>query len=96
MTTTEVTHKVNLIDGTFTAMEASDVINSLIEEKINFHKIHRLAMCEGNIDSDTKFDDSRVTELIQERENFRAIYQEAKRAGKQLRIKGIVEVEIID
>jgi hypothetical protein len=95
MTTTEVTHKVQLVDGKFTAMEASDVINSLIDEKINFHKIHRLSMCEGNVDSDTTFDDGRVAELLSEKESFREIYQEAKRAGKQVRINGILEVEII-
>ncbi|WP_298423617.1 hypothetical protein [uncultured Kordia sp.] len=96
MTTTEVTHKVQLVDGKFTAMEALDVINSLLDEKINFHKIHRLAMCEGNIDSDTGFDDSRMAQLLREKENFSAMYQEAKRAGKQFRINGILEVEIID
>lgn len=96
MTTTDVTHKVQLVDGKFTAMEASDVINSLIDEKINFHKIHRLSMCEGNVDSDTAFDDSRVAQLQREKESFREIYQEAKRAGKQLRINGILEIEIID
>ncbi|WP_430412684.1 hypothetical protein [Kordia sp.] len=96
MTTTDVTHKVQLVDGKFTAMEASDVINSLLDEKINFHKIHRLSMCEGNVDSDTTFDDSRLAQLIREKENFKAVYQEAKREGKQFRINGILEVEIID
>ncbi|WP_046757925.1 hypothetical protein [Kordia jejudonensis] len=96
MTTTEVTHKVQLVDGKFTAMEASDVINALLDEKINFHKIHRLSMCEGDVLSDTTFDDSRLAQLIREKENFRAVYQEAKRAGKQLRINGVLKIEIID
>mmetsp|Transcript_28456 Transcript_28456/g.92953 ORF Transcript_28456/g.92953 Transcript_28456/m.92953 type:complete len:97 (-) Transcript_28456:201-491(-) len=96
MTTTAVTHKLNLVDGKFTAMEAKEVINSLIDEKINFHKIHRLAMCEGDINSDTTFDDGRVGELLREKENFRNIYLEAKKAGKQVRINGILEIEILD
>ncbi len=96
MTTTEVMHKVNLVDGKFTAMEAKEVINSLIDEKINFHKIHRLAMCEGDINTDTTFDDSRVGQLMREKEDFRAIYLEAKKAGKQVKISGILNIEIID
>jgi len=31
-------------------MIASDVINSLLNKKINFHIIHKLAMHEGNVD----------------------------------------------
>ncbi len=96
MTTTEVTHKVKLVDGKFTAMEAKEVINSLIDEKINFHKIHRLALCEGDVNTDTTFDDSRVGQLMREKEDFREVYLEAKRAGKQVRIHGTLEIEIID
>jgi hypothetical protein len=96
MATTEVMHKVKLVDGKFTALEAKEVINALIDEKINFHKIHRLALCEGNENSDTSFDDSRVGQLMREKKDFREIYMEAKRAGKQLRIQGTLEIEIID
>ena len=96
MTTTEVTHKVNLVDGTFTAVEAKQVINSLLDEKINFHKIHRLAICEGDQNSDTNFDDSRLGQLMREKESFKKVYQEVKKAGKQIRISGILEMEIID
>lgn len=96
MATTEVMHKVKLVDGKFTALEAKEVINALIDEKINFHKIHRLALCEGNENSNTSFDDSRVGQLMREKEDFREIYMEAKRAGKQLRIQGTLEIEIID
>ena len=96
MSTTDVLHKVQLIDGEFTPSEASFLVNTLIEEKINFHKLHRLAICEGNILSDTTFDDSRVGELLEEKDTFKRLYQEAKAAGKKLKINGILEVEILD
>lgn len=96
MTTTKVTHKVHLVDGVFTPSEALDVINNLIGEKINFHKIHRLSMCEGDMNSDTAYDDSRVHELMQEKDDFKAIYKEAKLLGKQVRINGILNVEIVE
>ncbi|WP_046744891.1 hypothetical protein [Kordia zhangzhouensis] len=96
MTTTEVTHKVSLVNGTFTAVEAKQVINSLLDEKINFHKIHRLSICEGNEKSNTDFDDSRLGQLMREKESFKKVYQSAKKEGKQIRINGILEIEILD
>lgn len=96
MTTVDVMHKVQLVDGQFTPSEASDVINALIKEKINFHKIHRLSMCEGNIDSDTSYDDSRVAQLQREQVDLKAICHEARLAGKNVKINGILDIEIID
>ncbi|MGY3792353.1 hypothetical protein [uncultured Aquimarina sp.] len=96
MVSTEVTHKVQLVDGVFTPSEASDVINSLIREKVNFHKLHRLSICEGDMHSDTKFDDSRVSQLLQEKENFKPIYKEAMLGGKRVKISGVLNIEIID
>jgi len=93
---TEVTHKVQLVNGEFTAQEASEVVNSLLNEKISFHRLHRLSLNEANVGCDTSFDGSRISELKQEKEDFKAIYQEANAAGKKVRIKGILEVEIID
>ncbi len=96
MTTTDVTHKVQLIDGTFTPSEAWDLINALIEEKVNFHKLRRLSIWERDNLSDTSFDNERMHKLLQEKEAFKAIYREAKQNGKKIRINGIINVEFID
>jgi len=95
MVATEVIHKVQLIEGDFTPSESLDVINSLLREKINFHKIHRLQMCEGNAESNTSLDDSRVSQLMKEIEDFKSIYQEAKASKKNVRINSIIEIELI-
>ncbi len=96
MTTTEVLHKLQLVDGTFTGSEASHVISALIKEKINFHKIHRLSIWEGNMHDDTSYDDSRVLELQKDLVEFKEICNEARLAGKNIKINGILNVEIID
>ena len=96
MTTTEVMNKVQLIDGVFTPSEALDVINALIKEKINFHKIHRLSLREGDENSNTTFDDSRVKELYAERENFKEVYFKARELNKRVKINGKIEIELID
>ncbi len=96
MIVTDVMHKVQLVDGTFTASEASDVINSLIDVKVNFHKLHRLSMCEGDMYSDTSYDDSRLNELLQEKKDFKEVMKELRQSGKRIKINGILKVEVID
>jgi hypothetical protein len=59
----KVLRKVQLVDGVFIASKASGVISRLIREKINFHKLSRLSKYEENVNSDTSYDDNRVTEL---------------------------------
>lgn len=92
----KVTHKVQLVEGEFTPAESLDIINGLIKEKVNFHKIHRLSICEGNENSNTNYDDCRVTDLLAEKEAYKAIYTEAKLAGKRVKINGVLNIEIID
>ena len=93
--TVETIQKVQLVDGKFTPSEASDVIVGLIEKKINFHKIHRLSICEGNDKSDTSYDNSRITELYNELENTKEIIKQARLEGYQLKVNGILELEFV-
>jgi len=96
MIATEVKHQVNLIDGEFTPSEAKDVINTLIREKVNFHKLNRLSMWEGDTQSDTSFDDGRISQLLQSKEDFIQVYNKAKAAGKKVKLTGVVHIELID
>ncbi len=93
---TEVIQKVQLVDGKFTPSEASDVIKGLIQEKINFHKLQRLSICEGDEKGDCRYPDGRVTELVAELSVAQEIIAEARQKGKQLRINGILELEFVD
>ena len=95
-TTTDLEHKVQLVDGAFTPSEAWDLISALIDEKINFHKLHRLSIWERDNLSDTGFDNKRMHQLLQEKEAFKAIYREAKQNGKKVRINGVINVDFID
>jgi len=51
----EAKQSVQLVEGLFTPSEASHIVNVLIEQKVNFHKLQKLRMCEGNEDSDTTY-----------------------------------------
>ncbi len=89
---TEVIQKVQLVEGTFTPSEASDVISALITEKINFHKLQRLSKVEGNIHSDCNYPDGRVQELENEKIVAKEFISMARKEGSNLRINGILEI----
>ena len=61
------TQKIQLVKGEFTPSEASHIIMNLIDEKINFHKLQRLQMWEGNHKSKTDQLDGRIEELEKEK-----------------------------
>lgn len=92
MIATEVKQKINLIDGKFTPSEASDIIDALIREKINFHKIQRLQSWIGDENCDNEPLNGRIGELVEERKKARAFFKEAKQAGANLVINGTLEI----
>ena len=87
---------IQLVDGEFTPSEASDVIISLIDQKINFHKLQRLALCEGYYGADTEYPDSRIGELQAEKEIAREFISEVRYQGKKLKINGVLEITLVD
>jgi len=89
---TEVIQKVQLVEGKFTPSEASDIISSLITEKINFHKLQRLGRSEGNINADCVYPDNRVKELEDEKMIAKEFIKMARREGYNLKINGTLEI----
>ncbi|MFK8104128.1 MAG: hypothetical protein AB8G15_16465 [Saprospiraceae bacterium] len=92
MEMTEVIQKIQLIEGQFTPSEASDLVSSLIKEKINFHKIQRLSQNLQDECCDTKDSKERIEELTQERKIARNFISEAKVDGKNVRINCVLEI----
>lgn len=86
--------KINLVDGTFSPSEASDVIIALLEQKINFHKLQRLSWCEGNKDANTKYPDDRIHELENEKTIAREFIKSVRWEGKRLRISGVLNITL--
>lgn len=91
----ETLQKVQLVEGTFTPSEASDVISALIDEKINFHKLQRLSLCEGHQDANTTYPDGRIGELMREKDIAKDIIREARTMGYQLQIDGTLEITFV-
>lgn len=88
--------KINLIDGLFTASEASGIINSILQVKINFHKLNRLSITEGDDRDECTFDNGRINELINEQRIAKEFFSQARLNGKKLKMRSIIQIEIED
>ena len=84
--------KIKLVDGNFSPSEAQDVINSLIDVKINFHKLQRLTVCIHKEDSDTQYLNSRMIELLEAGKEASSFIAKAREAGKDLKITGHLNI----
>lgn len=96
MTATEVSQKINIVDGCFTPSEANDVVEAMIEGKINFHKVKRLQQWLGDCNCETKDAKRRIEELTQEQEKAKAFFAAAQKAGRKVVIKGKLEFSFED
>ena len=95
MVATEVLQKVQLVEGEFTPSEASSVVQALIDEKINFHKIQRLCSNIHDEQCDTVYPNNRITELMGEKTKAKEIIAEARALGYDLKIEGTLELTFV-
>ena len=94
--TQTLVNSLKLIDGTFTPVHAHDLLKSFINTKINYHKLHRLILLEGDHNHKTTFDSSRIVELKVDKNNLSEIIAFAKANGKQIKLKSKVSIELTD
>jgi hypothetical protein len=85
---------INLVEGVFTPAEAADLINQLVDLKLNFHTLNRLSITEGNRHDDAKEDNSRIAELQKEKLLNKDYFKKAKAEGKRFTINSIIEIQV--
>lgn len=93
---TKTEQKINLIDGCFTASEASDIINSILKVKINFHKLQSMSLLEGNVNDPCEFDNSRIHELLNEQKIAKEFFKNVRLNGKKLKINSTIHISLED
>ena len=87
---------IKLIDGSFNSSEASDIINAMLDVKINFHKVQRLVRTEGNSNDLCEFDNGRIVELLEAKNHAKTYFSDARLNGKKLKIVSQVTIAIED
>lgn len=94
MTITDKKQEVQLVDGTFTVSEARDIISALIDQKINFHKVQRLSIWEGNEGEQADFPNDRIIELARDKQKAKKFLAALKQQGLNVRITGTLEITV--
>ena len=94
VTTKKDQQTLKLIEGTFTKREALNIINSVVDVKINFHKVHRLSIQEGNENDECKFDNSRIQELMESKKETKAFLRALEIKGQNIKITSTVTISL--
>ncbi|WP_091868689.1 hypothetical protein [Pricia antarctica] len=87
---------IQLIKGEFSPSEASLIISTLIDQKINFHKMQRLQHWEGNHGFETSELDGRIKELVEEKRTAKEFFAAIKGEKRKLKIDGVIKIEDAD
>ncbi len=85
------TRNFTLISGEFFPDEASQLLMTLIEDKISFHQRNNWSRRErfGEVDAAST---RRISELRQTKEDLARVVEEAAAAGMKLSISGNIEI----
>lgn len=86
---------VRFIDGTFNAEDASEVLLSVIKDKIRFHGALLLSNIE-RFGVDASNSEQRIAELKEELEVVRNTLARAKKEGKLVTIKSKIQISLKD
>lgn len=91
----KATQEVNLVEGLFTPSEANHLVNVLIEQKVNFHKLQKLRICEGQEDADITYENNRIEELLNEKQIAKDYISIARKEGYNVVINGTLNISFV-
>ena len=86
--------KIKLIDGLFSAKEAADIIDAVLNIKINHHKLKRLSITEGNSEDLCEYDNGRIDELLKAKQDAKEYFNAIKEFGGRLRINSFIDITL--
>lgn len=89
-----INQQLKLIDGRFTKSEALNIINNVLDVKINFHKLQRLSKTEGNINDTCLYDNSRLNQLMKDKSAIKDYLNSLEIHGCNIKISSVINIEI--
>lgn len=87
---------IQLLDGEFTPSQASDVIFSLISQKINYHNLEGLQNWERNHKYDQEPLRNRINELEDAMKQTKDFMLKLKDSGKNVKIEGVIKMSVVE
>jgi len=88
--------KIQLVEGEFTPTQASEIIMSLINQKINYHKLEGMQQYESDHNMDNATLSFRIKELENEKIIAKEFISEMRSQGKKLKIDGTLILKMAE
>ncbi len=88
------TQQFKLIDGTFNAPEAAQILLSLVKSKIDFHNLQKVSN-EERFGVDLARSDQRLAELRQLHETLKSICASAGKNGQRVQVDGHIAITLV-
>ncbi len=83
-----------LIEGTFDAHDAAEVLLSVLSDKINFHEV-QIISCEERNSEGGVYSKKRFDELRKVRDEVTTMVQDARKKGYRFEISSRVDINLI-
>ena len=87
--------EVQLVEGLFKPSEATHVVNALIDQKINFHKIQKLRLWEGSEEADTTYENNLIKELNDAKQTAKDYIAIARKEGYNVVINSTLSISFV-
>ncbi|MEP1856859.1 hypothetical protein, partial [Nonlabens ulvanivorans] len=84
--------QIDLIDGNFTASDAMEIITSVLDKKMNFHKLQRLAKTERDHADPCTFENERIAALQSEKDKAISFLGPMIQRSETLSIKSEIKI----
>ena len=86
---------IQLVQGTFTPSQATDIVLSLLSQKINYHKLEEIQLWEKDHTFDLEPLKNRIAQLENEKIKASEFINQMKLNGSNLEINGVLEMKEI-
>jgi hypothetical protein len=88
------TQQFQIINGTFTPPEASRVLLSLLQSKMDYHRLEKFSN-EVRLGRDHSHSEKRLQELAKTEGALKELFASADEAKQRLRVNGWIEITLL-
>lgn len=87
-------YNFKLVDGTFNAQDARQVLFSLVNSKINYHSLEIFSLQE-RFDADVSHSEKRIKALTEASLDLKKVIEEAAQKNLKLKVNGTISIELV-
>ena len=91
---TGTSQNIQLVEGTFSPVEAADVLFSLISDKIKFHNLQILSVQE-RFNGDTSHSEQRIKALKIAKNQAKDLILKARDEGYDVKIDSVIDIRLV-